>query len=209
MRRRAKEIAAAAQTAKPRSRRLLVAAGSLVVALVVGGGYVTWRVARSGHETPAPAGAPPASFATRLPGSPIARSGPASPVVANETKRIVDVLPPPAVTRAPTPSHAPRVAPKRAPEAAVAPIAAPADRFAASAQPSPAAAAPAPEAVYPAREAPAPDRWQVMADQIVRCGRDGFLAGVICEQRVRLKYCDGYWGQAPQCASGLPTDHGN
>jgi hypothetical protein len=47
-----------------------------------------------------------------------------------------------------------------------------------------------------------------MADQVARCGRDGFLAGVICEQRVRLKYCEGYWGQVAQCPSGIANDHG-
>jgi hypothetical protein len=70
------------------------------------------------------------------------------------------------------------------------------------------AAAPMSEAVLPAREAPAPDRWQVMSDQIARCGREGFFAGVICEQRVRIKYCEGYWGSAPQCPSGIANDHG-
>lgn len=47
-----------------------------------------------------------------------------------------------------------------------------------------------------------------MADAISQCGRQGFLAGVICEQRVRLQYCEGYWGQAAQCPSGIPNDHG-
>ena len=108
--------------------------------------------------------------------------------------------PPAAVT-----PHPVRVAPKR-----IAPPvtnAAPADRFAAA---TPAAPSPVstPEAVSPVREAPAPDRWQAMADQIARCGRDGFLAGVICEQRVRLKYCEGYWGQVAQCPSGIANDHG-
>lgn len=108
--------------------------------------------------------------------------------------------PPAAVT-----PHPVRVAPKR-----IAPPvtnAAPADRFAAA---TPAAASPVstPEIVSPVREAPAPDRWQVMADQIARCGRDGFLAGVICEQRVRLKYCEGYWGQVAQCPSSIANDHG-
>jgi len=109
-------------------------------------------------------------------------------------------IPPAAVT-----PHAVRAAPKR-----IAPPvtnAASADRFVAAA---PAALSPVPtlEVASPVREAPAPDRWQVMADQIARCGRDGFLAGVICEQRVRLKYCEGYWGQAAQCPSGIANDHG-
>ena len=201
MRRRAKERAAA-HPATPKRPRRLIPASVLVMALMAGGGYLTWRVARAGLEGPAaPVAHPPAA--------PIARSAPATAPAATEAKRIVDVLPPPPAAKAPMAPHPPRVAPKRAPEVAAAPVTLPADRFAAAAQPALPAAVPATEAVPPAREAPAPDRWQVMADQIVRCGRDGFLAGVICEQRVRLKYCDGYWGQAPQCASGVPNDHGN
>jgi hypothetical protein len=47
-----------------------------------------------------------------------------------------------------------------------------------------------------------------MAEGIARCGRENFIAGVICEQRVRLQYCEGYWGQAAQCPSGINNDHG-
>jgi hypothetical protein len=208
MRRRAKERAAA-RPATPKRRRLLIPASLLVMALMAGAGYLTWHVARSGHEGPAAPVAPSRSPIAHPPAAQIARSAPAAAPVAIEAKRIVDVLPPQPATRAPMAPHPPRVAPKRAPEAAAAPVTLPADRFAAAAQPALPAAVPMTEAVLPAREAPVPDRWQVMADQIVRCGRDGFLAGVICEQRVRLKYCEGYWGQAPQCASGVPNEHGN
>jgi hypothetical protein len=53
------------------------------------------------------------------------------------------------------------------------------------------AAAPAPP--------PQPDRWQEMSDALARCGQESFIGRVVCEQRVRLRYCDGYWGKVAQC----------
>jgi hypothetical protein len=47
--------------------------------------------------------------------------------------------------------------------------------------------------------APAVDDRQVLASALERCNEEKFLAGVICEQKARLKYCDGKWGQDPQC----------
>jgi hypothetical protein len=47
-----------------------------------------------------------------------------------------------------------------------------------------------------------------MADEIAQCGGNGFFSGVICEQKIRIRYCEGYWGQAAQCPSGIPNDHG-
>lgn len=49
-------------------------------------------------------------------------------------------------------------------------------------------------------EAPVTDRWQAMNTALAQCSREGgFLAGVVCGERARLQYCDGYWGQVPQC----------
>jgi hypothetical protein len=45
-----------------------------------------------------------------------------------------------------------------------------------------------------------------MAAAIARCP-DGFLERVICEQRIRLQYCDGHWGQVAQCPGGPSADH--
>jgi hypothetical protein len=82
--------------------------------------------------------------------------------------------------------------------------------------PAPKAAAPPPEApaeveivrVLPPEPAPpvpkpAPraDPWQQMSDAIGRCPA-GFLGRVMCEQRVRLQYCEGQWGKVPQCPGG-------
>jgi hypothetical protein len=126
-------------------------------------------------------------------------------VVASEAKPLAE--PPVPHAQAASGANLPRSAQKRV-APAPASLGPPVDRFPAATEPAVVAPVAAADLVPPAREAPAPDRWQVMADQIARCGREGFLAGVVCEQRVRLKYCEGYWGVAAQCASGIPNDHG-
>jgi hypothetical protein len=44
-----------------------------------------------------------------------------------------------------------------------------------------------------------PDRWQSMRDSIAQCDREGMIAGIICGQKARIQYCEGYWGKVPQC----------
>jgi hypothetical protein len=63
-------------------------------------------------------------------------------------------------------------------------------------------------AAPPAPEPAVLDRWQAMGAAIERCGQESFFAGVICEQRVRLRYCEGYWGEVPQCGRGFRFDSG-
>ena len=63
-------------------------------------------------------------------------------------------------------------------------------------------------AAPPAPEPAVPDRWQAMSAAIERCGRENFFASVVCEQRVRLRYCEGYWGEVPQCGRGFRSDSG-
>ncbi len=63
--------------------------------------------------------------------------------------------------------------------------------------PTPAAANAAPAAV--SEVAAAPDRWESLNAALVRCSRENFLAGIVCSERARLEYCDGFWGQVPQC----------
>jgi hypothetical protein len=46
---------------------------------------------------------------------------------------------------------------------------------------------------------PAPDRWQTMRDAQAQCDRQGLIDGLICGQRVKMQYCDGYWGKVAQC----------
>ena len=76
------------------------------------------------------------------------------------------------------------------------------------------AAAPPPQAepaVQQARAniAPSPsaaDDAQTLATMLEKCSDEKFLAGVICEQKVRLRYCEGKWGQVPQCTKKPHVD---
>jgi hypothetical protein len=54
-----------------------------------------------------------------------------------------------------------------------------------------------------------PDRWQAMNAELARCSRENFIAGILCDQRTRWQYCDGYWGQVPQCRASGRVDDGH
>jgi hypothetical protein len=56
---------------------------------------------------------------------------------------------------------------------------------------------PVPAPLPPPR--PVPDRWQTMRAALTECDSQGMLDGLICGQRVRIQYCDGYWGKVAQC----------
>ncbi len=58
------------------------------------------------------------------------------------------------------------------------------------------------------REAPRPDPWQPLNDALARCPRNDILGRSTCEYRVRSQYCNGHWGEVPQCASMPYIDHG-
>jgi hypothetical protein len=66
--------------------------------------------------------------------------------------------------------------------------------------------APAPPAPPVVRQ-PAPDRGQLLAAALARCGGD-FLMRTVCEHRARAQYCDGQWGQLALCPAGIANDHG-
>jgi hypothetical protein len=40
---------------------------------------------------------------------------------------------------------------------------------------------------------------QGLTAALEKCGEEKFLASVICEQKARLRYCEGKWGRVPQC----------
>ena len=54
-----------------------------------------------------------------------------------------------------------------------------------------------------------PDRWQAMNAELARCSRENFIAGVLCDQRTRWQYCEGYWGHVPQCRAAIRLDGGH
>jgi hypothetical protein len=64
-------------------------------------------------------------------------------------------------------------------------------------------------AAPPAAEAAAPvDRWTRRKEEMSRCTREDFIARVICGQRVRFRYCDGYWGKVPACPGSPAPERG-
>jgi hypothetical protein len=56
------------------------------------------------------------------------------------------------------------------------------------------------------RRAPRLDPW-LMHVSLARCGGD-LIARIVCDQRVRRNFCEGHWGEAPECPSGIANDHG-
>ena len=60
-----------------------------------------------------------------------------------------------------------------------------------------------PAAPTPPPAQPAEDRWGRFAEELKRCQGESFMSRVICDQRVRLRYCDGYWNKVPQCPGGV------
>ena len=77
-------------------------------------------------------------------------------------------------------------------------------------EPAPPTVAAAPVVVPPPeiREAPKPDALQLMQEGLARCATGNVFDRIFCDQRVRREYCDGRWGQVPQCTSGVANDHG-
>jgi double zinc ribbon protein len=51
------------------------------------------------------------------------------------------------------------------------------------------------------------DPGQLMQVSLARCGGD-LMARIACNQRVRKHFCEGHWGEAPHCTSGVVNDHG-
>jgi hypothetical protein len=52
------------------------------------------------------------------------------------------------------------------------------------------------------------DRWARMSDELTRCTREDFISRVICDQRVRFRYCKGYWGTVSQCPGNPSVEPG-
>ena len=122
-----------------------------------------------------------------------ATAPPSDASAAAETAKPVEIKPLP-------PRHAAAKATRRAPAEKTPPavVAEPA---------TPPARAPA-VAAAPVTVTPVVDRWTRMSDELSRCTREDFIARVICDQRVRLRYCDGYWGKAQQCPVNTNPDRG-
>lgn len=193
-----------------------------LAALVAAGGYVGYKVfgvptevrdTLSKSEAPAtPSAVAPTTAPSPPTAAPIVPSEPIKPAEEKATE-------PPASSAQPAgdavePGKSPSgTAPKSEPKA-VPPKAAPVPKearppaIAPPTQPPPAAPAPVPRPAAvgsgtPDVTPPVQDRWVQMGDELRRCQREDFLSRVVCDQRVRLRFCDGYWGKVAQCPGGI------
>ena len=69
------------------------------------------------------------------------------------------------------------------------------------------AAAPVGAPVVEPREARRPDPWEAMHVSLASCDGD-LIARIVCDQRVRRRFCEGHWGESPQCTGGVANDRG-
>jgi len=197
--------------AKPRLRRrdaIAVGVCAAVLGLVVYVEAPGWRTRSSPSPLPVPQLAPaPTGEVAPAAGGPstveLPRAVPA-PSTAGQDSIPADA-PEMAASRKPTGYRAP---PESAKASASVADTAPAAAVLPAVEVPPLTAAPEPAPPPVPRAVPRPDRWQVLQETIAGCGRVGFFDGVVCEQKARLAACDGYWGQAPQCPSGIGNDHG-
>jgi len=212
--RRAAKMALAAQAQSsmlietpPHAGRWPFVVGALCVALVAVGYFGHWlggtksdTFAAVADERPVTQAGPATSSIVRAstPGATAVPARAAVPVAVNAAVNAAVELPA-AATKADAakrPNVRPR--PEKAPITLPPPEATP--------PPVIAVAPPPPPPVV--REVPRPDRWQLMTDAIARCPRTDIGSRFFCEQRLRAQYCEGYWGQVPQCASIPSNEHG-
>ena len=52
-----------------------------------------------------------------------------------------------------------------------------------------------------------PHPWQLMQVSLAGCDGD-LIARIVCQLRVRRRFCQGHWGEAPECVDGINNDHG-
>lgn len=51
-----------------------------------------------------------------------------------------------------------------------------------------------------------PDPWEAMRVSLAGCDGD-LISRILCDQRVRRHFCEGHWGEAPECGR-IANDHG-
>lgn len=200
-----------ATPAKPRLRRrdaIAVGVCAAVLGLVVYVEAPDWRTRSSRSPLPVPQLAPAPT------GAPAPAAGGSSNVElpsaipAPTTVERDDIPGGPTEMVAPTKPTGLRAPPVSANAAPSVPDTAPAAALLPTVEVPPLTVVPEPAPPPVPRAPPRPDRWQILQETIAGCGREGFFDGVVCEQKARLAACDGYWGQVPQCPSGIGNDHG-
>ena len=140
------------------------------------------------------------------PSSPVLPTASAPVPAAVAVTPVASVTSPVGVTAETPPPPRPRPAAKPAP----APVIAQAPELTSplNAAPSPPVVEPAPPPPPAPRAVPPPDRSQLINAGFGQCPRDNVIATAVCEQGVRLKYCEGYWGLLAQCPAGRANDYG-
>ena len=187
----------------------LLIAACVIVALLA---FVAWKLRQAEPESAVAARDGDSSVMAAFPPDETPQRTPRAPD-APASSPLPEKSAPPAVSDA-TPASPVEIKPL--------PPARPAHRTSASAGTAPVKAPPAP-ATVPAEPAPTPerpaavaaapkapvvDRWSQMSDELSRCTREDFISRVVCDQRVRFRYCNGYWGKVAQCPGNPAPERG-
>lgn len=146
-----------------------------------------------------PNGPPPPPAEPPSPGAPVEAPAPAASAMPAGPPGTSSVAPLPDASRTAPKGEAPKTAAVRPPS--------PASRTSPAAPESVAAVPVAPPAPAPAQVA-AVDRWEQMKAELAQCSSTSVTPKLQCERRIRVRYCEGYWGSVPECSTGR-TDHGN
>lgn len=209
-----------AYNAEPKKAGIVVLVIGVVGLLAVGGylGYKIFGGPTQMKDTLTRVEAPPATSSSSTTAS--APSSATPPPITTETSKAAEEKAASAATEPVRPSAKPAGEPKTTSPAPTKTETKTAPKAAASAQArppvAPAVTAPPPStspqvaahAAAPATSAAAAtshavDRWTQFAEELHRCERETFLSRVVCDQRVRLRYCDGYWGKVAQCPGAV------
>ncbi len=187
--------------AASRRRDLTFLVGAGVVMLLVGA-FIAYHRHRTAPDLPQ-ASEPPTTAARTT-----ATDAPSMVPAQMAPKSVVDSQLPPVDVTVPI-AEVPRVdTAKRAQSRPRAPTVEAPPSPPEAVQPLPTVAAVPAVVPPPVVAAPPADPMEQMRDALSRCSTGGIIDRIVCDQRVRREYCDGRWGQVPQCASGVPNDRG-
>ncbi|MEO8751396.1 MAG: hypothetical protein ABI624_01830 [Casimicrobiaceae bacterium] len=192
------------EPSRPPERRLLL--GGVAIAALAGALYLIGQEYSASSAATARARPQPLAQPRSADTAPVTASAPSAKpsLLPTVTELLEPDSPPPhrpgttkgALARPAPALRAPAV-PRPDPAYAVSLANPPLDSFAAAVEMP--RTAPPPVVVAAAPPTPPPDRWQTMSEALNRCASEGGLSGFICDQRVRLASCEGYWGRVAQC----------
>jgi len=212
--------------APPASSRTPIIIGAVAIVLVVAIGFLAYRALYGGtrHESVAVAEPPksteppkvteaPDAAAKVEPAKDVAAAAPAQESAASAPatqSAPVDEAP---KASAASPPRAQDGSATKAPRSAQSKAASKTDTPATEPTPAPAPPAKAAPKAAVAAAATAPavvqrDYWEQYAEAVALCKREDFFKRIGCELRTRNQYCQGYWGQVPQCPEATPRDRG-